>query len=81
MIVSNNASNRILNRLQAVPLTSNVDRLYSAEAYVRLNGEPRKAMANQLTTISKLRLRGMIGKLDASDMLAVDRAIRVQLAL
>jgi hypothetical protein len=34
-----------------------VERLYPAEAAVTLNGEPRKAMADQITTRAKLRLR------------------------
>ena len=46
-----------------------------------LEGERRKAMADQIATASKRRLRGQIGRLDAEDMIAVDRAIRTQLAL
>jgi hypothetical protein len=38
-------------------------------------------MANQLTTISKLRLRGRIDVLAAADVTAVERAIYVQLGL
>jgi mRNA-degrading endonuclease toxin of MazEF toxin-antitoxin module len=38
-------------------------------------------MADQITTVSKLRLRGHVGRLDVVDMTAVDRAIRIQLAL
>ena len=74
-------ANRLLNRLQVIPLTSNVDRLYPGEAVVTVNGERRKAMANQLTTVSTLRLRDMIASLSRDDVTAIDKAIRLQLAL
>jgi len=38
-------------------------------------------VADQIATVSKLRLRLRIGRLDLVDMAAVDRAIRTQLAL
>jgi mRNA interferase MazF len=46
-----------------------------------LNGEQRKAMADQLSTISKLRLRDRLGRLTGPDMEGVGRAICVQLGL
>ena len=80
-IISNDVANATLNRVQVVPLTSKVDRLYPAEAYVTLNGEQRKAMADQIGTISKLRLRERLGRLSGDDMAAVERAVCLQLGL
>ncbi|MCI0736659.1 MAG: type II toxin-antitoxin system PemK/MazF family toxin [Beijerinckiaceae bacterium] len=81
VVVSNDMANRELNRIQVVPLTSNVGRLYPSEAYVMMNSEQKKAMADQLSTISKLRLREIVGRLDREDMAAIERAICLQLGL
>jgi mRNA interferase MazF len=81
VIVSNNASNRHLNRLQVVPLSSNVERVYPSEALVTVGGKPAKAMADQLTTVGKSRLVNAIGSLCQADLRQVERVVRVQLGL
>lgn len=81
IILSNNAANLALNRVQVVPITSKIDRLYPGEALIDLRGEKRKAMADQLTTVSKQRLKSKLGALAAEDMVRVEAAVAVQLAL
>ncbi|MCG2767490.1 MAG: type II toxin-antitoxin system PemK/MazF family toxin [Chloroflexota bacterium] len=81
VIISNDASNKHLNRVQVVPLTSRVDRVYPSEAIVTLGGSQSKAMADQLTTVSKLRLIAREGKLTESEMRKVGHAVRMQLGL
>ena len=79
VIVSNNASNKFLNRVQVVPLTSKADRLYPSEALVIFDGKESKAMADQLATVSKLRLIKYAGVLSKGDMLRIVEAIKIQL--
>ncbi len=81
IIVSNDAANKYLNRVQVVPLTSRVYRVYPSEAVVSLKRKRSKAMADQLTTVSKLRLMTRLRTLTAADVREVERAVRVQLDL
>jgi len=79
VIVSNDASNKFLDRVQVVPLTSRTDRLYPSEALVVFEGKKSKAMADQLATVSKRRLFRRAGILSVEDMRKVEEAMKVQL--
>jgi mRNA interferase MazF len=81
VIISNDAANKYLNRVQVVPLTSSIGRVYPSEAVVGVNDRPSKAMADQLTTVSKQRLINQAGRLTHADMRKVEHAVRVQLGL
>ena len=81
VILSNDVSNKYLNRVQVVPLTSQIDKLYPSEAYVQFGGKQAKALADQLTTVSKLRLINKAGHLSKADVEQVERAVRTQLDL
>ncbi len=81
IVVSNDAANAALNRVQVIPISSKTDRVYPGEAIVEVRGERRKAMADQLTTASKLRFGAKLDLLSAEDMDRVEAAIAVQLGL
>jgi mRNA interferase MazF len=81
IILSNDASNKAMNRIQVVPTTSNISKCYPCEAYVEIEGKMSKAMADQIATVSKLRLKNKISQISPENMLDVERAIKVQFGL
>jgi mRNA interferase MazF len=81
VVISNNSSNEVLNRIQVVPLTSNVEKCYPCEAYIFLNGTKSKAKADQIMTVSKERLKSKISVISNSEMSSIEQAIKTQLSL
>lgn len=81
VIVSNDAANRNLSRVVVVPLTSNTGRQYPGEAVVTVAGQSSKAMADQIMAADRTRLKRLLDTLSRADMLAVEDAIKVHLAL
>jgi len=81
IIVSNDAANRNLPRVMAMPLTSSIDRVYPGEAIVSIDGKQSKAMADQIMAADKRRLKSQLGSLSRADMTAVEDAIRLHFGL
>jgi mRNA interferase MazF len=81
LVISNDYANEYSNRVQVVPLTSSVVKCYPCEAYITIDGKKSKAMADQIMTVSKERLKNKIGVVMDKEIYLVERAIKVQLSL
>lgn len=64
-----------------MPITSRVSILYPSEAYIFLNGQRRKAMTDQITTVAKTRLIRWYAGLRDTDLIEVARVLKLHLGL
>jgi mRNA interferase MazF len=81
VVVTNDVAIAHLNRVQVVPPTTNVGRVYPGEAIVTINDRPHKAMADQLTTVSTDRIMAYFGELSTNDIEQLEAAVRLHLGL
>lgn len=86
VVVSNDAANRRYHQVTVVPLTS--QNVKNAEPFqVPIPKEDAgldkdsKALAEQVRTVSKLRLGARAGRLSASLMEEIDKALKIHLDL
>jgi len=81
IIVSNDSANRHLGRIMAMPLSSNVDRIYPGETVVTVGGRQSKAMADQIMAADKSRCKSRLAVLTREEMIAVEDAIKVHFGM
>ena len=81
VVLSNDAANQVLNRLIVVPISSKVMRLYPGEVVVQINNQQSKAMSDQLTTVSKLRLKNRLATLTPEELRRIEEAVLLQLGI
>jgi mRNA interferase MazF len=62
-------------------VTSNVESLFPGEARVEIRGKPARVLGDQLRSIDRSRLRSRIGTLGRDELLDVEEAVRITLAL
>lgn len=86
VVVSNDAACRADAVVQVVPVTGIPERglrPYEAPVGSARSGleKPSRLVANQIRTISKQRIGGVIGRLESEEQDALDVALKVQLGL
>ena len=81
VIVSNDTANKFLNRVQVVPITSKIEKVFPSEALITVEGNIVKAVADQISTASKFRFTKIMGELSPEDLRKVENAIKIQLDL
>lgn len=86
VVIQNNIGNTYSSTLVVAATTTKQDRKKKMPTHYLIRGnaafdEPSVIMLEQIRTIDKERVVGYLGKITAKDMLGVDRALMVSLAL
>ena len=81
VIISNNTQNTVSSRVVIIPITSNTKSIYPFESGVKVSEQSAKAMADQIRTIDKSRLKNYIGKLTKKELQELEKAIKLVLSL
>jgi mRNA interferase MazF len=85
VIVSNDINNELADTVTVVPITASTRRIYPFEVLIPKGGanlkESSKAKANQIRTIDKNRVSGVIGFLPNSSIAKIESAIKIHLAM
>ena len=81
VIISNDTANSFLNRVVVLPFTNNVNKIYPGNAVMLIQGKESKAMADQIITIDKSKLKSKICELSLQDIQKINAIIKVHLAI
>ncbi|WP_367363857.1 type II toxin-antitoxin system PemK/MazF family toxin [Candidatus Tisiphia endosymbiont of Nedyus quadrimaculatus] len=77
--ISNNIQNKISSRVIIIPITSNINNIFPFEVRVTVN--TAKALTDQIRTIDKSRLGEFIEQLNKTEIINIEKAIKVTLSL
>ena len=81
VVISNDSCNTYGSRVIVLPVTRNVDSLYPGETRIQLRGVPGRVLGDQIRSIDKSRLRSRIGVISQDELLDVELAVQITLAL
>ena len=81
VVVSNNQQNLYSPLLIVIPLTSDLDKLYSWEVVIHSEGQDRKILTDQIRSVDRQRLREYKGQVGYEALVKIEKALNVVLAL
>ncbi len=81
LIISNDISNRFSKRVQVIPATSKINKLYPSECYIKIKNKTVKLMADQIMTVFKERLSNKIGEITDKEIEELERVLALQLGM
>lgn len=84
VVVSNDINNRVAPILTVIPLSSSVQRVYPFDVLLKTGHGVKKdsrAMANQIRTIDRQRVRRKLGKVGPETMSRIEDAILLHLGI
>ena len=85
VIISNDINNELADTVTILPITSKAGRIYPFEVFIPAGtanlSEDSKAKANQIRTIDKKRIKGVIGTIPAPILREIEKAIKIHLDL
>jgi len=81
VIISNNQQNLYSPLLIVIPVTSDMDKLYSWEVVINSEGKDRKILTDQIRSVDRKRLREYKGQVGCETLTKLEKALSVVLAL
>lgn len=81
VVVSNNQQNLYSPLIVVIPITSDMDKLYSWEVVINSEGKDRKILTDQIRSVDKERTREYKGEVSYEILTKIEKALVLVLAL
>lgn len=81
IIISNDISNKFIDVVQVIPLTSNTNNVYPSECLIDTPTKTSKALCSQVTTIDRSRVKNFISKVSYANMKLLEQSLVLQLGI
>ena len=81
LIISNNQCNRHSPTITVIPLTSKTKHYLPTHYIIKINDKQNIVLVKQITCINKAEICGYMGTVEDSDLVEIERKIKIQLGI